>query len=279
MDKTIPKFMTHKRDILRFLFFVLIWAIAFAFVYRPNVAIRGLEYKEHQYVYYISTMIGLGYIILCFSRWLFYTLNKKRQLSVKFFYFWIVFEFILISIGLSCFGWSINVPNTRSFAIIFPRTTLAVVSLLFIPYLISWLYFSLEEKKFQLNEILKHKNRPRIDDGLVHFLDDKKVLRLSLRLDDLLYVQSADNYVYIYYINNKGELAKFLLRSTLKSIEETFESLGLIRCHRFYVANSKKVSLLRKTKEGLVLELATDIACEIPVSKTYLSKVAEFFTS
>ena len=40
-------------------------------------------------------MIGLGYIILCFSRWLFYTLNKKRQLSVKFFYFWIVFEFIL----------------------------------------------------------------------------------------------------------------------------------------------------------------------------------------
>ena len=51
MDKTIPKFMTHKRDILRFLFFVLIWAIAFAFVYRPNVAIRGLEYKEHQYVF------------------------------------------------------------------------------------------------------------------------------------------------------------------------------------------------------------------------------------
>ena len=278
MEKTIPKFMTHKRDIIRFLFFVLIWAIAFAFVYRPNVAIRGLEYKEHQYVYYISTMIGLGYIILCFSRWLFYTLNKKKQFSIKFFYFWIVFEFVLISIGLSCFGWSINVPNTRSFAVIFPRTTLAVVSLLFIPYLISWLYFSLEEKKFQLNEILKHRSR-RLDDGLIHFLDEKKVLRLSLRLDDLLYVQSADNYVYIYYINNKGELAKFLLRSTLKSIEETFESLGLIRCHRFYVVNSKKVSLLRKTKEGLVLELATDIACEIPVSKTYLSKVAEFFTS
>ena len=278
MEKTIPKFMTHKRDIIRFLFFVLIWAIAFAFVYRPNVAIRGLEYKEHQYVYYISTMIGLGYLILCFSRWLFYTLNKKKQFSIKFFYFWIVFEFVLISIGLSCFGWSINVPNTRSFAVIFPRTTLAVVSLLFIPYLISWLYFSLEEKKFQLNEILKHRSR-RLDDGLIHFLDDKKVLRLSLRLDDLLYVQSADNYVYIYYINNKGELAKFLLRSTLKSIEETFESLGLIRCHRFYVVNSKKVSLLRKTKEGLVLELATDIACEIPVSKTYLSKVADFFTS
>ena len=86
--------MTHKRDIFRFLFFVLIWAIAFAFVYRPNVAIRGLEYKEHQYVYYISTMIGLGYIILCFSRWLFYTLNKKRPLSVKFFYFWIVHSWV-----------------------------------------------------------------------------------------------------------------------------------------------------------------------------------------
>lgn len=278
MEKTIPKFMTHKRDIIRFLFFVLIWAIAFAFVYRPNVAIRGLEYKEHQYVYYISTMIGLGYIILCFSRWLFYTLNKKKQFSIKFFYFWIVFEFVLISIGLSCFGWSINVPNTRSFAVIFPRTTLAVVSLLFIPYLISWLYFSLEEKKFQLNEILKHRSR-RLDDGLIHFLDEKKVLRLSLRLDDLLYIQSADNYVYIYYINNKNEMTKFLLRSTLKSIEESFASMGLIRCHRFYVINSKKVSVLRKTKEGLALELDSEMACEIPVSKTYLSQVAEFFTS
>lgn len=278
MEKTIPKFMTHKRDIFRFLFFVLIWAIAFAFVYRPDVAIRGLEYKENQYIYYISTMIGLGYIILCFSRWLFYTLNKKKPFSVKFFYFWIVFEFLLISVGLSLFGWSINVPNTRSLAVIFPRTTLAVVSLLFIPYLISWLYFSLEEKKFQLNEIMKYRAR-RVEDGLVHFLDEKKVLRLSLRLDDLLYIQSADNYVYIYYVNNKNEVTKFLLRTTLKSIEESFSSYGLIRCHRFYVVNSKKVSVLRKTKEGLMLELNSDMVCEIPVSKTYLAKVADFFTS
>jgi hypothetical protein len=278
MEKTIPKFMTHKRDIIRFLFFVLIWAIAFAFVYRPNVAIRGLEYKEHQYVYYISSMIGLGYIILCFSRWLFYTLNRKQEHSVKFFYFWIVMEFLVISVGLSLFGWSLNVPNTRSLGIIFPRTILAVVSLLFIPYLISWLYFSLEEKKIQLNEILKYQNK-HVEAGMVHFLDEKKVLRLSLRIDDLLYVQSADNYVYIYYTNNKNDIVKFLLRNTLKSVEEAFSSIGLIRCHRFYVVNSKKVSLLRKTKEGLVLELATDTACEIPVSKTYLSKVADFFTS
>ena len=78
---------------------------------------------------------------------------------------------------------------------------------------------------------------------------------------------------------SKNDIVKFLLRNTLKSVEEAFSSIGLIRCHRFYVVNSKKVSLLRKTKEGLVLELATDTACEIPVSKTYLSKVADFFTS
>jgi DNA-binding LytR/AlgR family response regulator len=136
----------------------------------------------------------------------------------------------------------------------------------------------LEEKKIQLNEILKYKNK-HVEAGMVHFLDEKKVLRLSLRIDDLLYVQSADNYVYIYYTNNKNDIVKFLLRNTLKSVEEAFSSIGLIRCHRFYVVNSKKVSLLRKTKEGLVLELATDTACEIPVSKTYLSKVADFFTS
>ena len=45
------------------------------------------------------------------------------------------------------------------------------------------------------------------------------------------------------------------------------------------MVNSRNVKLLRKAKDGLLLELDTEAQCEIPVSKTYLSAVSEFFAN
>jgi DNA-binding LytR/AlgR family response regulator len=102
---------------------------------------------------------------------------------------------------------------------------------------------------------------------------------MSLRAEDLLHLKSADNYVYIYYLNNKKEIVNYLLRNTLKNIEENNSNTNLIRCHRFYMVNSRNVKLLRKAKDGLLLELDTESLCEIPVSKTYLPAVSEFFAN
>jgi DNA-binding LytR/AlgR family response regulator len=146
---------------------------------------------------------------------------------------------------------------------------------------VSWLYFSLKEKEHELKEALAESAESPIEEtkGLVNFADEKGVLRLSLRVEDLLYLKSADNYVYIYYLNSKKEIVNYLLRNTLKNIEENISNINLIRCHRFYMVNSRNVKLLRKAKDGLLLELDTETQCEIPVSKTYLSAVSEFFAN
>jgi DNA-binding LytR/AlgR family response regulator len=60
---------------------------------------------------------------------------------------------------------------------------------------------------------------------------------LSVRQEDLLYLKSADNYVYVYYLNSKREIVNYLLRNTLKNIEGQFPNISLIICHRFYVVN------------------------------------------
>lgn len=278
MEKRIPKFMTQKRDIFRFMCFVVFFVIIFSLVYHPDVAIRGLEIKKNQYVYYLSLMIGSGFIMLILSRILFYKLNQKKARSFKFFCWWILQEFVLISFTLSLVSIHIVVPNSRSYLYtILPRTTLSVVSILIIPYIICWLYFDLEEKKIQLNEIIKSRIRT-LEKGVINFNDEKGVFRLSVRLEDLLYIQSADNYVFIFYLNSKQEVTRFMLRNSLKYIEENFGKLNLIRCHRFYVVNLKKVRVLRKDKEGLILELDTETPTEIPVSKTYAQSLAELFT-
>lgn len=278
MERSIPKFMTQKRDIIRFMCFVIFFVLIFSSVYHPDVAIRGLEIKENQYIYYLFLMITAGISMLILSRVIFYNLNKRKNLSFQFFCWWIIQEMVLISLALSLVSLHVSVPNSRSYLYtILPRTTLAVVSLLIIPYIICWLYFALEEKNFQLNEIINKKQRS-LGKETINFYDEKGAFRLSVRLEDLLYIQSADNYIFIFYLNSKKELTKFLLRNSLKYIEENFSDINLVRCHRCYVVNLKKVRVLRKDKDGLLLELDTEFSTEIPVSKTYSSTIADLFT-
>jgi DNA-binding LytR/AlgR family response regulator len=281
MERKVPKFMTEKLDIIRFFFIVLLGAVALIIAYRPQVILRGLIVNSNQSIFYIISLIILGFITLITSRVLFYKTNKRKPLTFKNFCTWIILEIVSIILVLSVFAWSINEPNTRSFTTIIERTTISVFSVLFIPYLVSWLYFSLKEKEKELKEVLAESEEAQLEDvkGLVNFSDEKGVLRMSLRAEDLLYLKSADNYVYIYYLNNKKEIVNYLLRNTLKNIEENNSNTNLIRCHRFYMVNSRNVKLLRKAKDGLLLELDTESLCEIPVSKTYLPAVSEFFAN
>ncbi len=50
-----------------------------------------------------------------------------------------------------------------------------------------------------------------------------------------------------------------------------------MRCHRSYMVNIEKVKLVRKDKDGLILELDTLSPIEIPVSKTYMNDVLQAF--
>ena len=281
MERRVPKFMTEKLDIIRFFVIVLLGAIGLMFVYRPQVALRDLIIVSNESLYYLVSLIILGLITLITSRVLFYKRNKRKTLTFKDFYTWIILEILSIILVLSVFAWSINEPDTKPYLTILENTTISVFSVLFIPYLVSWLYFSLKEKESQLQEALAEYEDYSIENkkGLINFPDEKGVLRLSLREEDLLYIKSADNYVYVYYQNNKREIINYLLRNTLKNIEEQSTYANLIRCHRFYMVNSVNVRLLRKSKDGLVLELDTETPCEIPVSRTYLSAVSNFFAN
>ena len=57
--------------------------------------------------------------------------------------------------------------------------------------------------------------------NMIPFYDDKGILKFSVKKENLLYLESAENYVNICYLN-KGKVSKYLLRDTLKKIEENF---------------------------------------------------------
>ncbi len=89
---------------------------------------------------------------------------------------------------------------------------------------------------------------------------------LSLKPQNLLYIQSAGNYVEIMYLSNQ-QVKKHLLRSSLKQIEQTMETYDFLkRCHRSYLVNTQKISQIKKTNTALELDLEY---ATVPVSKKY----------
>ncbi len=112
---------------------------------------------------------------------------------------------------------------------------------------------------------------------MIPFYDDKGVLKFSVKMQDILYLESAENYVSICYLN-KGKASKYLLRETLKKAEDSFSGTELVRCHRSYIVNFDKVKVIRRDKEGLMLELDSPSVIDIPVSKTYVASVMQTFS-
>ena len=63
----------------------------------------------------------------------------------------------------------------------------------------------------------------------------------------------------------------------MKHLDEDERYKGLMRCHKGYMVNIDNVKLLRKEKDGILLELIQD-ARTIPVSRTYNEQVVKVFT-
>ncbi len=111
---------------------------------------------------------------------------------------------------------------------------------------------------------------------IINFFDEKEELQLSLRVDHIYYIESAENYVNIYY-KNKENTERFTLRSTLKKQQDKLEKYGFVRCHRCYLVNFANILLLRKDKDGPYLDFGAPNLPQIPVSKTYLDSVTAYF--
>ena len=303
LKDTIIKYFNRKRNIATFLVFVYAFAIGFIFLVNPFNVKSWLDWKDtDDYVITVLSVVGIGFFVLLASRSLMYILRNKVVLNFKGFLVWVACELAVLSAFYTYFAHEYD-PNYigQGYFDIFPRIFMYVAVLLLIPYIISWMYVALKVKRdIEADAVTKTKASEADDTktdmaksisetelllkeqeqsrhNIVNFYDDKGQLKLSVDIDNLLYIESADNYVNIYY-SNKGKFSRFMLRATLKSIEDTFADCDLVRCHRSYVVNFKKVKILRKEKMGLFLDLDFDNSPEIPVSKTYAESVISLFS-
>ena len=110
---------------------------------------------------------------------------------------------------------------------------------------------------------------PSSDEKVITLTDNEGGMKLSVRLRNIYYIESDDNYIKVWYQDYTGSIKQYMLRCRLKTVEESFDGSDLVRCHRKYIINMAKVQVLHKEKDGYYADLGIDSRGDVPVSKTY----------
>ena len=176
---------------------------------------------------------------------------------------------------------SILIPKdgiNREVTEIFERSLYNTALVLLLPYTITWLYLSWKDKSRLLEIIEQENSQNKQTKTLIAFHDEKGDLKISIMLENLLYIESADNYATIFYINKQSR-SHYMIRNSLKWMEENLiKDTPLVRCHRSFIVNLDKVKILKKEKSGIMLELDAENSPDIPVSKTYYQSFMDKFS-
>ena len=164
------------------------------------------------------------------------------------------------------------------------RTFLYCLLTLGIPYLIAGLYFAVRDRDqtirmINYGNVVSDEVLPSHEEQKITLFDNSGVMRLSVSASNLYYIESDDNYIKVWYLDNKEVLKQYMLRCRLKTVEDSFRDSELVRCHRKYIVNMSKVRVLSREKGGYYLELDSDLIDPIPVTKTYEETVLARFNA
>jgi len=201
---------------------------------------------------------------------------KRHLINIWQYLLWIFTEVFFMALFYAMFQ-KLFLDDSRILTDLIKASVRNTALVLLLPYSILWLYFSWKDKKDQIERLAEGQSFSANTRNMIPFYDDKGILKFSIKKENLLYLESAENYVSICYLN-KGKVSKYLLRDTLKKIEESFSGTEIIRCHRSYMVNFDKVKVIRKDKDGLKLELDNPSIIDLPVSKTYVNSVMQTFS-
>jgi uncharacterized protein YunC (DUF1805 family) len=275
-QKPVPSYLIEKHNIVRLILFTSLFALVFINIYAPFDLNKWFNQTRLEFLTYSSLIILAGVLVVVLSRVIMYQVCKRHIINIWQFLFWIIAEVFLMALFYALFE-KYFLDDARVFSELVKISAKNTALVLLLPYSILWLYFSWIDKKEQIERLADVQFFPANTRNMIPFYDDKGILKFSIKKENLLYLESAENYVSICYLN-KGKVSKFLHRETLKKIEENFSGTEIIRCHRSYMVNFEKIKVIRKEKDGLKLEFDNPSVMDIPVSKTYITSVMNTFS-
>ena len=278
----LPGYLLGKYQLIGTVTFAVLFALVFLMLYIPfsDTAWFGLGGS----VMFLLTVFyaAASILTLIVSRMLMYRSKRVFELTYFGYIVWCVLEIVFICALYTYLTMEFIPSENESNVQVFSRAFQNGLIALGIPYLIAGMYFAIIDKNNTIrlmsydNVVTDEPIRPETQK--ITLFDNSGTLKMSLSPENLYYIESDDNYIKVWYSDSKGELKQYMLRCRLKTVEESFKDSGLVRCHRKYIVNIKKVKVLHKESDGYYLDLDNETIPPLSVTKTYADAVLSHFT-
>ena len=238
-----------------------VFILIFITFYKP-LGIHELLGMEHANFTFNATIIFCIILVsTSITRGWLYLIGKYRSVPRSIYTIWCFAEMIVAALFSSLYV-TLMLKEPVSYFEISGTFILLITTTAIYPYSIIWLAYELYAKN---NE----ENTPPDDSSLIRFYDEYKKLRLVIAPEAVIFIKSEDNYVQIHY-QDQTKTKKFILRSSMKALEETLAKRGLVRCHRSYFINPAYIKIVHRDNTGtIVAELKQDNFESIPISRKY----------
>ncbi|MBK8366793.1 MAG: LytTR family transcriptional regulator [Bacteroidetes bacterium] len=291
LKKPYPYYSFSFRDVYSN-FFIGCFVAFFLIVFQPfGVSIWETDYK-------ILKLLGFGFVsFICplifrfISTSIFKKQNPEETWTVWKETLGLLLVLVFIAFGNLCYGNLIRIShvNFQELLLALMATFLLGLFPITANVLLKYNRFvTLNQKDAELMEaeVIDFQNRvevesPIIKENQVDLKEDLLILiaendkdRFELKPEELLFIESADNYSNIvFYRNNK--VNKQLLRGSLKRIESQITFPFIVRCHRSYIVNLKMINHIKGNAQGYRIDFKVELKDTIPVSRNYSKALFE----
>lgn len=267
--QSVPEYFTTKRNTIIQIAFTSVFAYVFINVYLPFGVERWYNVDFLQFRLLSGVVVLLGMAVIIITRLFMFQFKKNHEITLAFYLWLVIAEVILLGLFFTSIE-KLILKDERKAVVLMWNATQNTTLILLIPYLLSILFFAWTDIRKRFEQVYHQFRDP--SEVFVPFRDEKGKVRITLKLADILYLESNDNYVNIFY-HDTDRIKSFLLRNSIKNLDTELVRFSIFRCHRKYSVNKANVKFIRKGRKNYEVVLNDRNDTVIPVSLSYQKQV------
>lgn len=259
-----PVFKTKSAQMIHIVAMPLVF-FAFMVIYRPFHIEERLMIGKFPFGVHLILLACIIFGTVVLMRGIYYVI--RHRVDKLTYFFWVILEMVVASFFVALYAWLMD-RLAESYFLVLSRALTWVLPVLIYPYVIITLSFFLVAQYRQ--------NKLEVDqERRMRFYDGRKNLKLVVSASSVLYITAEENYIKISYLDG-DQLCDYMLRSSMKSIENLCAEFGLLRCHRSYYVNPRHIKALRKEREGIIVaQIDVEPSRDVPVTKRYYEALSD----
>lgn len=259
--------MTGAHSMLLHLIALPVFFLLFVVFYEPFEIKTLLTMENSSFTFNVTMLFCILLVSISITRCWLYFLGKVRSLTRIEYALWCLAEVLIASLFMALYL-SLMMDTAPPYYELVGTALKITGSICIYPYLVTWIGL---EAKSRIDSLSRRSD----DSSLIRFYDEYKKLRFVIAPEAVLFIKSEDNYAQIHYLD-KGKSQKFILRSSMKALEDSMKQHGLIRCHRSYFVNPSYIKIVHRNSAGLIVaELNREGYESIPISQKYQDQIAK----